>query len=198
MAIKVQRTHGLRATMEKCGCKATQEYEDSSLLNKIEDTTIYTPCQKHKISAEAAETFKEVLLEVLETAQMQARKFPDPSVTPSKSIGHSIEDVAAAQSSGAVSATRTPINRSGSGSRLSVRRSSDSGSLPRVSTAVRNARASGSATSIDAELARTPDFATPGRIGPISREKVQEAIDEAAESGEPVTPLDVILSVNDE
>ncbi len=195
MAIKVSRTHGLRVLMEKCGCKATREYEDYQLTKSVGEAATFTPCEKHALVEEAAATIQEILFEMLETAQGQAQKQNPPN----QHIGHSIDDVAAAQAAGGVSATRTPINKAGAGTgRTTVRRSGgDSGSLPRVSAAVMEARASGSSASIDAELARAPEPTGGVRVGPVSRQAVQDALEEAAETGEAVTPLDVILGAND-
>lgn len=199
MAIKVSRTHGLRVLMEKCGCKATREFEDYQMTKAVGEVATYTPCDKHKTVEEAAATIQEILFEMLETAQTQAQK----QVAPNVSMGHSVEDVAAAQAAGGTGATRTPIKRVGPGGagagRTSVRRSGGDGtSLPRVSAAVMESRAAGGGASIDAELARSPEPSGPPRLGPVSRQAVQDAMEEAAADGEPVTALDVILGVNDD
>jgi len=195
MAIKVKRTHGLQVLMEKCGCKATREYEDYQLTKAVGETPTYVPCEKHKLVEDAASTIQEILFEMLETAQTQAQK----QAPPNQHIGHSVADVEAAQAAGGTSATRTPIGpKGGASGRVSVQRSGGGGgALPRVSSAVMEARASGSASSIDAELARAPEPQGGVRLGPVSRQAVEDAAEMAAESGEAVTPLDVILGVND-
>lgn len=197
MAIKVSRTHGLRVLYEKCGCTATREFEDQQLTKPVGDTATYVPCAKHQEAKESAETIQEILFEMLETAAMQTQRMPAP-VVPNPTLGHSVQDVEAAQSSGGTGATRTPIRRAGAvgAGRTQVRRSAGDGG-PKVSSAVMASRASGSASSLDAELARSPEPAQGARMGPVSREKVQEVMEEAAEAGEAVTPLDVLLGVND-
>jgi hypothetical protein len=196
MAIKVTRTHGLRVLYEKCGCTATREFEDQALTKPVGETATYVPCAKHIEAKDAAETLSEILFEMLETAQKQAQKMPAPQ----QHIGHSVADVQAAQAAGAAGATRTPIKRAGAGTgRTTVKRAGgDGGALPAVSTAVMEARAhGGDMSSLDAELARAPEPQGGVRVGPVSAQAVRDAIEEAAETGDSVTPLDVILGAND-
>lgn len=197
MAIKVSRTHGLRVLMEKCGCKATREFEDVQLTKPLGDVPTFIACAKHTESG-GTDVIQEILCEMLETAAMQAAKMPTP-VIPNESLGHSVNDVAAAAAAGGESATRTPIRKLGATSgRTAVRRAGAGGALPRVSAAVMESRAVGGGASIDAELARDPSAnATPMRVGPVNRQAVQDALDEAAETGDEITPLDVLLGVND-
>ncbi len=193
MAIKVSRTHGLRVVMEKCGCKATREYEDPQLTKPLGDTPSFIPCEKHSAaSSDAVDTIEEILFEMLETAAIQAAKMvSSPPVTPAL---HSVKDVAANAEG---HTTSTPIKKLGvGGGRTMVRRSGSGGAISAVSTAVQASRAAGSTASIDAELARAPEPAAPPIIG-VTREKVLEVMEEASDSEDPVTPLDVILGAND-
>lgn len=207
MAIKVSRTHGLRVLYEKCGCTATREYEDAQMTKAVGETASYNPCEKHKQDSakESAETISEILFEMLETAALQAQRMPTAPTprTDNPSLGHAVEDVAAAQAAGGASATRTPIPRrpgqqirTGGPRSAGVTRAGGTGLSP-VSQAVRESRAAGGGASIDAELARSPEPQGGPRLGATSRQAVQEAVEEARESGEEVTALDVLLGVND-
>jgi hypothetical protein len=194
MAIKVTRTHGLRVLYEKCGCTATREFEDQQLTKPVGETATYSPCAKHTENKESAEQLSEILFEMLETAQKQAQKMPAPQ----QHIGHSVADVQAAQQSGAVGATRTAIKKPGVGRTTVKRAGGDGGALPAVSSAVMEARShGGDMSSLDAELARAPEPQGGVRVGPISAQAVRDAMEEAAETGDSVTPLDVILGAND-